>query len=153
MTSYANGTGAVVSVPDDSVTIVFDATTVSGTAGCNGFSGTWTLTGDTLAITPLMSTKMACEPAELMAREAAVMADLEASTTVSAGPDGGIELHDATGALRLARVARRDGPPSPSGLARGLTADTGRPSIRGRCNRPAVSPRSNQRSRVRDRST
>ncbi len=61
VTSYANGTGAIVPVTDDSVTVVFDATTVSGTAGCNGFSGTWTMTGSTLAITPLVSTKMACD--------------------------------------------------------------------------------------------
>ena len=113
VTSYANGTGAIVPVTDDSVTVVFDATTVSGTAGCNGFSGTWTMTGSTLAITPLVSTKMACTPAELMDREAAVMADLEASTTVSAAPDGGIELHDATGALRLA-LAVAQPPTAPS---------------------------------------
>ena len=48
-----------------------------------------------------------------MDREAAVMADLEASTTVSAAPDGGIELHDATGALRLA-LAVAQPPTAPS---------------------------------------
>jgi heat shock protein HslJ len=101
VTSYADGTGTMVSVDDGSVTVVFDATSVSGTAGCNGFHGAWQLSGATLAIGPLMSTKMACEPAELMTREAAVMADLEASTALRAGTDGSIELLDATGAFRL----------------------------------------------------
>ena len=101
VTSYADATGTTVVVTDASVTVVFDATTVSGTAGCNGFSGTWTMTDATLAISPLVSTKMACEPAEVMAREAAVMADLEASTAVIDGTDGGILLHDSTGAVRL----------------------------------------------------
>jgi heat shock protein HslJ len=100
-TSYADAAGTPVVVGDASVTVVFDATTVSGTAGCNGFSGSWTLTDATLAIGPLVSTKIACEPAEVMAREAAVMADLEASTAVIDGTDGGILLLDATGAVRL----------------------------------------------------
>ena len=105
VTSYADAAGTVVSVDDGSVTVVFDATSVSGTAGCNGFHGPWRLTGATLSIGPLMSTKMACEPAEVMAREAAVMADLGASTALRAGTDGGIELLDAIGALRLTLVA------------------------------------------------
>jgi heat shock protein HslJ len=101
VTSYADAAGTPVVVTDASVTVVFDATTVSGTAGCNGFSGPWTLTDATLAIGPLVSTRMACEPAEVMAREAAVMADLEASTALIDGADGGILLLDATGAVRL----------------------------------------------------
>ncbi len=104
VTGYADGTGAIVPVSDQSVPVAFDTAAVSGTAGCNGFHGTWTLTGTTLAIGPLMSTKMACEPAEVMAREAAVMADLEASTAIRAGTDGSVELLDATGALRLTLV-------------------------------------------------
>ena len=101
VTSYTDGTGASVPVADASVTVVFDATSVSGTAGCNGFHGPWTLTDATLAIGPLMSTKMACEPAEVMTREAAVMADLEASVGFLSQPDGSAQLLDATGAVRL----------------------------------------------------
>lgn len=101
---YNDGAGSVVSADDGAVTLVFDATTVSGNAGCNGFSGGWTLDGSTLAIGPLMSTKMACEPAEVMAREAAVMAALEASVGLRSTRDGGIELLDATGATTLSLI-------------------------------------------------
>ena len=101
VTSYADGAGALVSVDDGSVTVVVDATSVSGTAGCNGFNGPWTLDGGTLMIGPLASTKIACGPAEVMARESAVMADLEASTALRTGTDGDIELLDQTGAVRL----------------------------------------------------
>ena len=101
VTGYTDATGNLVSVDGAAVTLVFDATTVSGNAGCNGFSGGWTQDGDTLAIGPLMSTKMACEPAEVMARETAIMADLEASTAARAAYDGGIDLLDSTGAVRL----------------------------------------------------
>ena len=57
-----------------------------------------------LAIGPLMSTKMACEPAEVMARESAVIAALEASTGARSGRDGSVELVDASGALQLTLV-------------------------------------------------
>ncbi len=104
VTSYADSPGSLVAVDDGSVTMAFDATTVSGTAGCNGFSGTWTQTGGTLVIGPLISTKMACEPTALMTRENLVMADLAASTTVRSEADGGLTLLDATGAVRLTLV-------------------------------------------------
>jgi len=117
VTSYADGSGALVSVDDGSVAVVFEASSVSGTAGCNGFRGTWSLTGDTLAISPLMSTKMACDPAELMAREAAVMADLEASTSIRGEAGGGITLLDAAGAVRLTLAPLTMASSSPAGAA------------------------------------
>ncbi|MCY7417722.1 MAG: META domain-containing protein [Chloroflexi bacterium] len=105
VTGYNNGADAVVGSDGDVVTLTFDATSVSGNAGCNGFSGTWTLDGDTLAISPLMSTRMACEPTEIMTREAAVMAALEASTVIRSEADGSISLLDASGAVQLTLVA------------------------------------------------
>ena len=68
--------------------VAFEAASLSGTAGCNGFSGPWTSTDGVLAIGPLMSTKMACDPAAVMARESAVIAALEASTGLRGGRDG-----------------------------------------------------------------
>jgi heat shock protein HslJ len=100
-TSYNDGAGAVVSIDDTSVVLTFDATSVSGSAGCNQFNAAWSLDAGVLVIGPVMSTKMACEPAEVMAREAAVMTALAASTSVRAGADGSIELLDASGAVQL----------------------------------------------------
>ena len=104
VSSYRDSSGNVVTVEDASVVVTFDAVSVTGTAGCNGFSGTWSETDGVVTIGPLMSTKMACQPAEVMTREAAVIADLEASTAVRGGRDGSIELVDGTGNLQLALV-------------------------------------------------
>jgi heat shock protein HslJ len=104
VSSYRDATGNVVATEDGTTVVAFDATTLSGTAGCNGFSGSWSSTDGVLAIGPLMSTKMACEPAEVMARESAVIAALEASTGARSGRDGSVELVDASGALQLTLV-------------------------------------------------
>jgi heat shock protein HslJ len=104
VSSYRDATGNVVTTEDDSVVVAFDAAALSGTAGCNGFSGSWMSNNGVLSIGPLMSTKMACEPAEVMARESAVIAALEASTGSRGGRDGAVELVDATGALQLTLV-------------------------------------------------
>ena len=51
-----------VDVPDGvEVTIDFADGQVSGSSGCNRFTGTYTIDGDTLTFGPLASTKMACE--------------------------------------------------------------------------------------------
>lgn len=122
VTAYAVGGVALVPVNDGSVTLAFDATSVSGTAGCNGFRGSLLLDGSTLAIGPLLSTKMACEPAAVMTRETAVMADLEASTALRPGADGGIELLDATGALALVLAPAMTAAPSASAAPAGSPA-------------------------------
>jgi len=117
VTGYNNGADAVVGTDYGTVTLVVDATTVSGNGGCNGFSGGWTLDGGTLVIGPLMSTKMACKPAEVMAREAAVMAALEASMSLRSGRDGSIDLLDSTGATQLTLVPAMVPTPSASPAA------------------------------------
>ncbi len=104
VTAYGVGGDALVPVDDGSVTLTIAAASLSGTAGCNRFRGNWTQDGSTLAVGPLLSTKMACEPAEVMTRETAVMADLEASTALRPSADGGIELLDTTGAVTLVIV-------------------------------------------------
>jgi hypothetical protein len=43
-------------------TLELTETDVSGTGGCNTFSGTYTTDGDTISFGPLASTMMACEP-------------------------------------------------------------------------------------------
>ncbi len=102
VTAYADQTGIIQQVAGGSPpVVVFAATTVDGTAGCNGFHGPWSVTLGTLGIGPLLSTKKACEPAEVMAREAAIIADLVASTSAQAFADGNIDLLDDAGVLRL----------------------------------------------------
>lgn len=55
---------------------------VSGTAGCNQFSGGYGIEGNDITIGPLMSTMMACAD-DVMAQETAVMQALEGAATWS----------------------------------------------------------------------
>ncbi len=55
---------------------------ISGSAGCNNFSGPYTTDGNKITIGPLASTMMACEgPAEIMEQEAQYLAALQSAAT------------------------------------------------------------------------
>jgi heat shock protein HslJ len=102
-TSINNGKDAVQSlVEGTTATAMFaDDGTVSGTGGCNTYSGPATIEGSSLSIGPLSSTQMACpEPAGLSEQEAAFFAALENATTYTI--DGSqLELRDDSGALQV----------------------------------------------------
>jgi heat shock protein HslJ len=70
-----------------------------GSAGCNTYSGGYTVDGDKLTFSPLITTMMACEP-ELMALEQAYLAAL-AKTASYRIVDGQLELLDANGQMIL----------------------------------------------------
>ncbi|MBX3028925.1 MAG: META domain-containing protein [Chloroflexi bacterium] len=87
VTGYLTGSGetaAVVSpIVDSQPVITFGPDgIVSGTAGCNQFSGGFGIEGSDITIGPLMSTMMACAD-DLMAQEAGVMLALEGAATWS----------------------------------------------------------------------
>lgn len=87
ITGYLVGSGetAAVTSPivDTTAVLTFGPDgIVSGTAGCNQFSGGYGIEGNDITIGPLMSTMMACEDA-LMEQEAAVMRALEGAATWS----------------------------------------------------------------------
>jgi heat shock protein HslJ len=97
-----NGAEAIVSTQAGvTVTATFGSDgTVSGSAGCNTYSGSYTVDGDAIEIGPLASTQKACEPTDLMTQEAAFLAAMENATTYSI--DGSIlELRDDSGALQV----------------------------------------------------
>jgi len=60
---------------------------ISGTAGCNRFSGHWKQDGATLQLGPMAATRMACPP-PAMEIEQRVLALLEAATSVTYTADG-----------------------------------------------------------------
>jgi heat shock protein HslJ len=61
LTSIAAGDAVMSVVSGTEITAAFAADeTLSGSAGCNSFSGTYTLAGDRLSFSPLATTKMAC---------------------------------------------------------------------------------------------
>ncbi len=101
-TSINNGTGAVQSVVAGStVTAIFaEDGNVSGSTGCNSYSGTYKVDGSALTFGPLASTKMACSSADVGAQEASYLAALARVATFAFSGDH-LQLRDATGALQV----------------------------------------------------
>jgi heat shock protein HslJ len=82
VTGYNNGKQAVVSpVAGSKLTAIFTADQVSGAAGCNDYSGGYTIDGTTLKIGPLASTMKACADQAVSDQEQQFLAALQASTT------------------------------------------------------------------------
>jgi heat shock protein HslJ len=78
----------------------FTADRISGNAGCNSFGGGYSVAGDTLTATQLISTKMACAGAG-MDQENAVFKILGQPMTVARQADGTLVLSDDAGSLTL----------------------------------------------------
>lgn len=79
---------------------------LSGTAGCNRFTGGWKQDGATLKLGPMASTMMACPP-PAMEIERRVLAVLEAVTSVTFTADGAAILATPDGRkLTLTRPAK-----------------------------------------------
>jgi len=100
LTTIASGDAVSSVLNGTEVTAAFtpDAT-VSGSAGCNRYSGSYTWTGDQLSFSPLASTKMACAE-DVMAQESAFLASMEqvASFAIEGSQ---LTLTDGSGALLL----------------------------------------------------
>lgn len=74
------GRTTLVPVPEDvSATAEFTADRITGSAGCNSFTGGYTIDGSTLDIGPVAATLMACLPA-VAEVEQGYLAQLEAAT-------------------------------------------------------------------------
>ena len=102
LTDYISPDGALFTVPA-AVTplLALEGGNLTGNAGCNTFSSTYTVTGDAIELGPIMSTKMACE--EPMASvEGAYLAALESIDKVAILDDGKLQLWDDGGKTTLA---------------------------------------------------
>jgi heat shock protein HslJ len=105
-TAVNNGNAAVSSVPasvDLTATFGTDGQ-VTGSSGCNTFSGPYTLTGDTISIGPLASTRKACA-ADAMTLETQYLTALQASKAVELAPTT-LGLRDANGATQVQFIRR-----------------------------------------------
>ena len=100
VTGYNNGQQAVVSpIAGTTLTAVFTADTVSGSAGCNDYNGSYKLDGDQVTSGPLASTMKACDQA-IMDQEAAFLTALQTPSSVEqAGAT--VTLRDASGAMQV----------------------------------------------------
>jgi heat shock protein HslJ len=93
---FNNGRQAVASpILGSSITLKFEDGTVSGSAGCNRFTGGYEASDESLSIKPLATTRMACD-AKLMEQEQRFLAALQSATTWSV-VRGMLDVHRADG--------------------------------------------------------
>jgi heat shock protein HslJ len=114
LTGYVGPAGNLLPVPAAvSASATFSAGTVSGNAGCNEYSGSYTVDGDKLTIGQVAATKKACGPAET-ALETAYLAALGKVATYSIDGES-LELKTTEGKVGLEFEAVK--PASLSGTA------------------------------------
>ena len=119
LTDYLGPDGNAVPVPEAiSASATFDAGTVSGNAGCNDYTGGYTVDGDKLTIGPLAATRKACGPAET-AVETVFLAAMGKVATYSVS-DSSLELKTAEG-----KVGLKFAPTEPAGLSKTRWVATG----------------------------
>jgi copper homeostasis protein (lipoprotein) len=103
VTDVNNGREAVVSVlQGSSLTLSFSRDgMVSGSAGCNQYSGKFTADGERVILQALASTRKTCpQPAKVLEQEAAFLRALQSSARARIEGDR-LELRDAHGALMV----------------------------------------------------
>jgi heat shock protein HslJ len=101
--SYLDAQNALAALmPGSQVTAEFTPEgQVSGSSGCNRYSGGYEVDGDQIKFSPLASTMMACiEPAGLMEQEAAYLQNLGKAASFRL-VDGKLEMLDAAGQVIL----------------------------------------------------
>ncbi len=97
LVSYVNAEGEMVdALPGTQVTLELIDGQASGSAGCNQYFGSYTLSGEALTFSETGSTMMACMPEEKMQQEADYLAALLGVTTYQLN-DNQLVLLDAAG--------------------------------------------------------
>ena len=84
-------------IAEQGLTAQFENETVSGSAGCNSYGGTYQVDGETIQIKDIISTLMACtEPQGVMEQEAGFLGDLTNAQTFHL-VNGQLEIVSSTG--------------------------------------------------------
>ena len=105
LTGYRDGDGVRSLVLDTEITATFEDGSVSGAAGCNRYTASYTLEGEGLSVGPAASTRMACmEPAGVMEQESAYLAALSAAASYAVERTR-LTVYDTGGAMLLTFVA------------------------------------------------
>jgi heat shock protein HslJ len=101
--SFSDGEGSVTAlIEGTTLTATFRLTEVSGSAGCNTYSGTYSTNGNVMAVAGVATTRMACEE-DVMAQEDAYLAALRGVAFVEPRGDT-LLLTDRNGRLSVALV-------------------------------------------------
>jgi heat shock protein HslJ len=92
------------------ITLSFGEASLKGSGGCNTYGGSYTASGDSLRLSGVYATEMACpEPKGILKPEKAYFDALNAAARCRAAQDRGggdrLELYDEAGAQILAFVA------------------------------------------------
>lgn len=88
-------------LPDTSITAVFDGETISGSAGCNDYTGSYTMNENEIAISEVVATRMMCaEPTDIMEQETRYLSALETATHIQISARG-VQLFDAEKPIML----------------------------------------------------
>lgn len=92
-------------IGDREITLSFEEASVKGSAGCNTYGGSYTISEDRLHLSGVYATEMACmEPVGIMEQEQAYLNALRAAARYRV--DGSrLEMYDGAGAQLLAFVA------------------------------------------------
>ncbi len=107
VTSYYTGSALVSPVVGSSATAKFDGTQISGTGGCNTFSGPYSVDDSVIAIGPLASTLRACaDPAVDQQEQQYLQALALAKTFVVAGDRLDLFREDGGFAVSFQRAAK-----------------------------------------------
>lgn len=91
-----------LAVDGDDYFLAFDQDRLSGRAGCNGFSGSWSRSGDTLTVGPLTATRMAC-PGARMEHERRAFAVLRGTARIEHHGGGIVVIAGNGGTIELRR--------------------------------------------------
>ncbi len=119
--NYNNGKQAVVSlIADTSITLNFgDNGRVSGSAGCNNYTGAYDTSGDILHVGALATTFKLChKPDGIMAQEQQYLAALQSAQTYEIAGDT-LTIRDNSGAMQV--VAKRVAPATLAGTSWDVT--------------------------------
>ncbi len=68
---------------------------VSGSTGCNTYNGSYTVTGSSIKISQLASTRKLCTDDAVNAQEAAILGALSGASTWAIGSDGNLTIKGA----------------------------------------------------------
>lgn len=96
--------GGVLVASERPTSLAFDGARLSGSAGCNRFSGPYTADGRTLTAGPLMATEMAC-PGAGMTQEQAFFKLMAGPVRIGFPTDGTMEITGADGRTAVLRRA------------------------------------------------
>ncbi|MEI4506751.1 META domain-containing protein [Sphingopyxis sp. CCNWLW253] len=94
--------GGVPVAADRPTSLQFDGNRLSGSAGCNRFSGGYSVDGGTLKAGPLMATEMAC-PGAGMTQEAAFFKLMASPVSLTFADDGTLILTGSEGRTAVLR--------------------------------------------------